>query len=134
MPLDEREDNTEHGVPVGGWPLAHDMTLVEFVRLYRRHFSPSSATGKQASYYGMICHIENTHDRPYGGQSLTYCGRLFETGTYYFLRYWQSKYRTCKGCHSRAMKVVPEYRSFVESGKPEQLPLQVGWPDSQPFK
>ena len=116
-------EQSDHRVPLADSANYSRRPLVDFVKLQNVRSDPY---GSRNSRIFTVVHIENTLDRPYGGQSLTYCGRLLEVGHYMFVLRWYGDYTTCKVCHARAMKRRPDYREEVEVRADKQLTLQEG--------
>lgn len=106
-------ERTPEGVPF------HD-SGISLVKIVNRKATPYGVS--RARTYNTV-HIENEHDRPYGGQSLPYCGRLFEVGNYIFVNRWTATYRICRSCHENALRRNYRYREFVERYGPKQLEL-----------
>jgi hypothetical protein len=81
----EPRRTSDHGVPLSG-------AGVTFVKLSNYYYSKRGV--------GTAVHIESG-DQPYGGDSLTLCGRTLRIGAYLFLFVWESDlgYRTCTQCH-----------------------------------
>jgi hypothetical protein len=111
-PIADPIEVSDYNVPAAG--------VVVFVKSYNIEPKPYGSPVRRI--YKAV-HIENEHDRPYGGQSLTYCGRTLETGSYQFVRRFMAWWHTCKACHKSAYRRDSAYHEVIDYLKPEQLKL-----------
>lgn len=92
------QDTTPFGIPL------RDLNGV-------KRTNQSGGYGRHRRLFRTV-HIES-RNRPYGGDSLTLCGRTFRQGAYLFVFRWFNDYRMCKSCHDIAMRTNPQYREAV---------------------
>lgn len=100
--FDTKRHVTEHGIPLRGERGQH---LPVFVKL--------SNLGPYRRLVYTTVHIEvEGKFRPYGGDSLTLCGKRLGFGRYFWPQEWRPEYHTCKTCHKFAQS--PELMAGLE--------------------